>query len=67
MVGRGGSGVRPGMLRGGKDEKDGTEGKERAREEKRERKEMCYFFFEPFSSGNVFVMSPRAQYAPSGY
>lgn len=65
MLGRGGSGVRPGMLRGGKDEKDGTEGEKRAREEKRERKEMCCYFF---SSGNqVYVMSPRAQYAPSGY
>lgn len=31
MVGRGGSGVRPGMLRGGRDEKDGTE-KEKERE-----------------------------------
>lgn len=47
MAGRGGSGVRPGMLRGGKDEKDGTERKKRARQEKRERerKEMCCYFF----------------------
>lgn len=68
MAGRGGSGVRPGMLRGGKDEKDGTERKKRAREEKRERekKKRCVvIFLEPFSSGNqAFVMSPRAQYAP---
>lgn len=31
MVGRGGNGVRPGMFRGGKDEKDGTERKKRGR------------------------------------
>lgn len=49
MVGRGGNWVRPGMLRGGKDEKDGTECKKGGRERERE-SPVISFLLEPFSS-----------------
>lgn len=42
IVGRGGNGVRPGMFRGGKDEKDGTERKKRGRGRERERDEVLF-------------------------
>lgn len=59
MVDRGASGVRPGMLRGGKDEKDGTERKKRRRGRERE---TCHFLFlEPLNSRDQTpVMSPCA-------
>lgn len=47
MVGRGGNGVRPGMLRGGKDEKEGTERRKRGRG--REREELLCLFLDLFS------------------
>lgn len=57
MVGRGGSGVRPGMLRGGKDEKDGTEWKNKGREGGREsERERAVLLF----------LEPRAKPVPSG-
>lgn len=45
MVGRGGNGVRPGMFRGGKDEKDGTERKKRGKGEETDRSGVISFFF----------------------